>query len=176
VSGFKVLLCATALLVPLTLVQTVNAQIVINAGPPVCPYGYYGYSPYSCAPVGFYGPGYFYNGIFLGMGPWANWGYNHGWGGHRFNGGGGGRYVGSRGYAGGRGYGGYAGGRSYNGNRGREGGYAAGRTNNNSGFRGGSSAAGGHSGVARGGFHGGGGSHGGGESHGGGSHGEGGHR
>ena len=34
--------------------------------------------------MGFYGPGYFYNGIFLGMGPWAGWGYGHGWGSHRF--------------------------------------------------------------------------------------------
>src|ERR1035438_6347406 len=25
-------------------------------GPPVCPYGYYSYSPYACAPYGFYGP------------------------------------------------------------------------------------------------------------------------
>jgi hypothetical protein len=51
---------------------------------PVCSYGYYDYAPYACAPYGFYGPGYFYNGIFLGMGPWAGWGYGHGWGGHRF--------------------------------------------------------------------------------------------
>ncbi|MGC2619912.1 MAG: hypothetical protein WA414_12785, partial [Acidobacteriaceae bacterium] len=61
---------------------------------PVCSYGYYDYAPYECAPVGFYGPGYFYNGIFLGMGPWAGWGYGHGWGSHRFTEGGGGRYNG----------------------------------------------------------------------------------
>lgn len=24
--------------------------------PPVCPYGYYSYPPYACAPYGFYGP------------------------------------------------------------------------------------------------------------------------
>ena len=57
----------------------------------VCSYGYYGYAPYSCAPMGYYGPGYFYNGIFLGMGPWGGWGYSHGWGGHRFSSEGGGR-------------------------------------------------------------------------------------
>src|ERR1700723_633917 len=93
--GLKALLCTSALLAPLALVPTVNAQISINIGvPPVCSYGYYGYAPYACAPVGYYGPGYFYNGIFLGMGPWAGWGYNHGWGGHRFVAAGGGRYNG----------------------------------------------------------------------------------
>ena len=67
--------------------------------PPVCPYGYYNYEPYGCAPSGYYGQGYFYNGIFLGVGPWSNWEYGHGWGGHRFDGPRGGRYVfGARGY------------------------------------------------------------------------------
>ena len=74
-------------------VPAASAQVVISVNPPVCVYGYYEYEPYGCAPMGFYGPGYFYNGIFLGVGPWSNWGYNHGWGGHRFSGGGGGRYV-----------------------------------------------------------------------------------
>ena len=40
------------------------------AGPPACPYGYYSYYPYACAPYGFYGPSYFVNGIFIGAGPW----------------------------------------------------------------------------------------------------------
>lgn len=44
--------------------------------------------------MGFYGSGYFYNGIFLSMGPWADWGYSHGWGGPRFGGDGGGSYHG----------------------------------------------------------------------------------
>ena len=95
---------STTLLVPLALVPTANAQVVISLTPPMCSYGYYDYSPYGCAPMGVYGPGYFYNGIFLGVGPWANWGYGHGWGGHRFSGGGGGRYVAGRGNGGGRGY------------------------------------------------------------------------
>ena len=57
------------------------AQIVVSVGiQPVCSYGYYDYAPYACSPMGFYGPGYFYNGIFLGMGPWAGWGYGCGWG------------------------------------------------------------------------------------------------
>lgn len=101
----KALLCratlfaSVALLVPAALVTTANAQVSIGIGiggpPPVCPYGYYDYAPYSCAPMGFYGPGYFYNGIFLGVGPWYQWGYRHGWGNHRFMGARGGRYVGN---------------------------------------------------------------------------------
>jgi hypothetical protein len=88
----------TTLLAPLALVPAADAQISVGIGvnPPVCSYGYYNSSPYGCAPSGFYGPGYFYNGVFLGVGPWANWGYGHGWGGHRFNGARGGRYNGER--------------------------------------------------------------------------------
>ncbi len=71
--GLKVLLSATALLATLVLAPLGNAQISIGE-PPVCSYGYYDYAPYSfLRSGGFYGPGYFYNGIFLGMGPWANW-------------------------------------------------------------------------------------------------------
>ena len=87
---------ATALLATVALVPAVSAQISISINPPACSYGYYDYSPYGCAPSGYYGPGYFYNGVFLGVGPWASWGYGHGWGEHRFNGGGGGRYVAGR--------------------------------------------------------------------------------
>jgi hypothetical protein len=114
----------TTLLASLAFVPTVNAQIAISITPPVCAYGYYGYAPYGCAPVGYYGPGYFYGGVFLGVGPWANWGYGHGWGEHRFSGGGGGIYVeGSR----------NSGGRAYAGNAGRGG--AVVRTSRSSGTR-----------------------------------------
>jgi hypothetical protein len=103
-SGLKILLSASALLATLAIAPAAKAQVVINIGvPPVCSYGYYDYAPYSCAPVGFYGPGYFYNGIFLGMGPWAGWGYGHGWGDHRFSRSGGGRYTGGGGAAANRG-------------------------------------------------------------------------
>ena len=139
---FKALLCSAALLASVTLLApigmtpTANAQVSIGIGiggpPPVCPYGYYDYAPYACAPGGFYGPGYFYNGIFLGVGPWYQWGYRHGWGDHRFIGSRGGRYFGDgrghrydgrRGYAGHRGYAGrpngaYRGGGHYNGGHG----------------------------------------------------------
>ena len=49
--------------------------------------------------MGYYGPGYFYNGIFLGMGPWGGWGYSHGWGERRFVAEGGGNYHGGPGRA-----------------------------------------------------------------------------
>ena len=39
-------------------------------GPPVCSYGYFDYSPYDCAPYGYWGPQYFSSGIFIGAGPW----------------------------------------------------------------------------------------------------------
>ena len=107
--GSRLLLCAAVLFTFLALISapTANAQIVVGIRvpsvaigigvQPVCSYGYYGYAPYACAPYGYYGSGYFYNGIFLGMGPWANWGYGHGWGDHRFAGYGGGRYFGGDG-------------------------------------------------------------------------------
>jgi hypothetical protein len=95
----------TTLLGSLAFMPAADAQVTVGVGigvQPVCSYGYYNYAPYGCAPSGFYGPGYFYNGIFLGVGPWANWGYGHGWGEHRFNGGHGGRYNGGH-YVGARG-------------------------------------------------------------------------
>jgi hypothetical protein len=155
----------TTLLAFLVTVPTASAQIVIGVGasPPICSYGYYNYAPYGCAPSGFYGPGYFYNGVFLGVGPWANWGYGHGWGEHRFSGGRGGRYVGVRGSGGGRGYAS---------NRGR--GPSSARGSNGGGHapaaRGGASHGASHAGAAHGGTahssvsHGGG-SHGAGEHH-----------
>lgn len=53
--------------------QKANAQVSIgiNIGPaPVCPYGYFNYAPYSCAPFGYYGPQWFTSGMFIGAGPW----------------------------------------------------------------------------------------------------------
>ena len=48
-----------------------EAQVVIGVGAaPICPYGYYDYSPYSCAPYGYYGPEWFTGGLFVGAGPW----------------------------------------------------------------------------------------------------------
>ena len=48
-----------------------EVQISVNIGvEPVCPYGYYNYAPYGCAPFGYYGPTWFTGGVFLGAGPW----------------------------------------------------------------------------------------------------------
>lgn len=94
--GFA-LVCAALLIPLLAPAPKANAQVSFNiqvgTPPPVCPYGYYDFPPYPCAPPGFYGPGYFYSGIFLGVGPWANWGYAHGWGAYRFVGPRGGVYY-----------------------------------------------------------------------------------
>lgn len=48
-----------------------HAQIAVDIGvAPDCPYGYYDYAPYDCAPYGYYGPEWFNGGIFIGAGPW----------------------------------------------------------------------------------------------------------
>jgi hypothetical protein len=65
--------------------QKAHAQIAVQIGPPpVCPYGYFDYPPYECAPYGYYGPEWFTGGVFIGAGPWYNgrrrfWGHvdNH---------------------------------------------------------------------------------------------------
>ncbi|HEX8837896.1 MAG TPA: hypothetical protein VF748_13220 [Candidatus Acidoferrum sp.] len=55
--------------------------------PPVCAYGYYDYYPYACAPYGYYGPDWFVNGVFVGVGPWYHWYWRHpGWYGRGFYG------------------------------------------------------------------------------------------
>jgi len=47
------------------------AQISITFGvEPVCPYGYFDYAPYNCAPYGYYGPDWFVGGVFIGAGRW----------------------------------------------------------------------------------------------------------
>ncbi len=61
-------------------------------GPPVCEWGYYSYYPYACAPYGYYGPSWFYDGVFIGVGPWYGWGGGYG-------------YYGRRGFYGGHGWG-----------------------------------------------------------------------
>ncbi len=57
--------------------QDAEAQVSVNIGvaapigvAPVCPYGYYDFAPYSCAPAGYYGPEWFAGGVFIGAGPW----------------------------------------------------------------------------------------------------------
>lgn len=169
--AMRILLLAgiTMLLASLALVPTAKAQISISIYPPVCSHGYYEYAPYGCAPMGFYGPGYFYNGIFLGVGPWANWGYGHGWEGHRFRDGGGGRYVAGRRNSGGHAYAGNRGRGPSAGYRGssRSHGGASARGSHAVAAHGGASHGGSHAAAPRGGAShgGGGGSHDGGDHH-----------
>jgi hypothetical protein len=48
-----------------------QAQVAVGIGvAPVCPYGYFDYPPYDCAPYGYYGPDWFVGGLFIGAGPW----------------------------------------------------------------------------------------------------------
>ena len=127
------------------------------AGPPVCEYGYYDYSPYACAPYGYYGPQWFSGGVFIGAGPWY----------HSYLGRGGyyGRegYYGRSGFYGREGYGreGYARGGYARGGYEREG-YARGSYNRGGGYdRGYARGGNGFHGGSGAGYHGGGGSHGG---------------
>jgi hypothetical protein len=61
---------ATAALSGATL-SPAQISVGVNLGPaPVCPYGYFDYPPYDCAPYGYYGPDWFVGGVFLGAGPW----------------------------------------------------------------------------------------------------------
>ena len=48
------------------------AQVTVEVGgpAPICPYGYFDYEPYDCAPYGYYGPDWFIGGLFIGAGPW----------------------------------------------------------------------------------------------------------
>jgi hypothetical protein len=48
----------------------INVEIGAPLVEPVCSYGYYESPPYACAPLGFYGPEYFFQGHFRGVGPW----------------------------------------------------------------------------------------------------------
>jgi hypothetical protein len=56
--------------------QAQRVVVGVNVGPayvaqvPLCAYGYYPYSPYACAPYGYYGPSWFSGGVFIGAGPW----------------------------------------------------------------------------------------------------------
>ena len=48
-----------------------KAQVAVEVGvAPDCPYGYYDVAPYDCAPAGYYGPEWFNEGVFIGVGPW----------------------------------------------------------------------------------------------------------
>ncbi len=71
---------ASVVLLPAPTVQA-QVSLGVNIGAaPVCPYGYYDYAPYNCAPYGYYGPEWFTSGVFIGAGPWFHGGegfYGH---------------------------------------------------------------------------------------------------
>ena len=70
-SKFKVFGFAALAIGLLCCVPSASAQISISFGvEPVCPYGYFDYAPYQCAPYGYYGPDWFVNGVFIGAGHW----------------------------------------------------------------------------------------------------------
>ena len=69
--SWKFLAFFTLSIVLLSIPGSVSAQVAIQIGPePLCPYGYYDFAPYHCAPYGYYGPEWFSGGVFLGAGPW----------------------------------------------------------------------------------------------------------
>jgi len=88
------LLCLTCLICGMAAHAPAQIGIGINIGPePVCPYGYFDYPPYDCAPYGYYGPDWFIGGVFIGAGPWFHG--PHGFYGHVDN-----RYDPRNGYRG----------------------------------------------------------------------------
>jgi hypothetical protein len=88
---FLLTILAAALL---SVARPASAGVAINIGvPPACPYGYFDYAPYNCAPYGYYGPEWFNGGVFIGAGPWFHG--PHGFYGHVDN-----RFDPSHGYHG----------------------------------------------------------------------------
>lgn len=79
---FAVMAAALLAVVPNT-GPAADAQVTVGIGvgaAPVCPYGYYDFAPYNCAPYGYYGPEWFNGGVFIGAGPWFHG--EHGFHGH----------------------------------------------------------------------------------------------
>jgi hypothetical protein len=83
---------ATSLLALPQVAVAASPQVDVQLGgpryavEPRCDYGYYDYEPYACAPIGFWGPEFFWGGHFRGVGPWAGRGrhYNKGPGERQF--------------------------------------------------------------------------------------------
>lgn len=67
----KALVLAALAIALFTCAPKGKAQIAVGIGvEPGCPYGYFDYAPYDCAPYGYYGPDWYNGGIFIGAGPW----------------------------------------------------------------------------------------------------------
>jgi hypothetical protein len=70
---WKPIVLSAIAFVILIAVKPVHSQVSVgvNIGAaPICPYGYFDYAPYDCAPYGYYGPDWFVGGVFIGAGPW----------------------------------------------------------------------------------------------------------
>ena len=70
---WKSIVLSTIVFVAFSFVRPADSQVSVgvNIGvAPVCPYGYFDYAPYSCAPYGYYGPDWLVDGVFIGVGPW----------------------------------------------------------------------------------------------------------
>jgi hypothetical protein len=68
---WKFLIFPALIAVLLGMTSSAPAEVSINIGAAaVCPYGYFDYAPYNCAPYGYYGPEWFTGGVFIGAGPW----------------------------------------------------------------------------------------------------------
>lgn len=81
--AYQILTAVTALCLLIGVPKS-HAQVSfgVNIGAePVCPYGYFEYAPYTCAPYGYYGPEWFTSGVFIGTGPWYH-GHDHDFRGH----------------------------------------------------------------------------------------------
>src|SRR6202789_1414882 len=93
-SYWKPLVLSAVGVIALGASQVAPSQVVVGIGvAPECPYGYFDYAPYDCAPYGYYGPDWFNGGFFIGAGPWFHG--PRGFYGHVDN-----RYDPRRGYAG----------------------------------------------------------------------------
>lgn len=70
-----------------TTAKAATPQVGVEVGvAPDCPYGYYDVAPYNCAPAGYYGPEWFNDGVFIGVGPWFHGPENfHGYVNNRFH-------------------------------------------------------------------------------------------
>ena len=70
VLGLSLMAAPAAQAAPVVVGVGIGVAPVYVGPPPVCPYGYYSYYPYACAPYGYYGPEWFSGGVFIGAGPW----------------------------------------------------------------------------------------------------------
>jgi hypothetical protein len=69
--AITILTCTAALSAGCVVPGPYTTQVSAGVGlAPACPYGYFDYTPYDCAPYGYYGPDWFIGGAFIGAGPW----------------------------------------------------------------------------------------------------------